>query len=109
MERAGYRGSGKAVWTDVVWNEVDYMFVDMPPGTEDVPLPCSVLPVNWVVVVTSPQELVGMVVEKAVKMAGLLNKPVLGLVENMSYIECPDCGKNYTPLARAVWKRLLPG
>lgn len=95
-------GAVKQFWTDVVWNEVDYMFVDMPPGTGDVPLTVfQSLPVNGVVVVTSPQELVGMVVEKAVKMAGLLNKPVLGLVENMSYIECPDCGKKLYPFGES--------
>ncbi len=86
-------GAVKQFWTDVVWKDVDFMFVDMPPGTGDVPLPVfQSLPVDGVVIVTSPQELVGMVVEKAVKMAGLMNIPVLAVVENMSYFKCPDCG-----------------
>ena len=85
-------GAVKQFWTDVVWGDVDYMFVDMPPGTGDVPLTVfQSLPVDGIIVVTSPQELVGMIVEKAVKMAEMLNIPVLGIVENMSYFECPDC------------------
>ena len=81
-------------WSDVIWGDVDCMFIDMPPGTGDVPLTVfQSLPVDGIVIVTSPQELVGMIVEKAVNMAGLMNIPVLGLVENMSYISCPDCGK----------------
>ena len=81
-------------WQDVVWEDVDYMFVDMPPGTGDVPLTVfQSLPVDGIIVVTSPQELVGMIVEKAVNMADMMNIPVLGIVENMSYFECPDCGK----------------
>lgn len=85
-------GAVKQFWTDVVWGEVDYMFVDMPPGTGDVPLTVfQSLPLDGIVVVTSPQELVSMIVEKAVKMASLMNVPVLGIVENMSYLECPDC------------------
>jgi len=80
-------------WTDVHWDDVDYMFVDMPPGTGDVPLTVfQSLPVDAVVVVASPQELVGMIVEKAVSMAKMMDKPILGLVENMSYFKCPDCG-----------------
>ena len=87
-------GTVKQFWTDVVWGEVDYMFVDMPPGTGDVPLTVfQSLPVDGIIVVTSPQELVGMIVEKAVNMAKMMNIPVLGIVENMSYISCPDCGK----------------
>lgn len=83
-------------WTDVIWGDVDYMFVDMPPGTGDVPLTVfQSLPVDGIIIVTSPQELVSMIVEKAVKMARLMNIPVFGLVENMSYFECPDCGKRY--------------
>lgn len=86
----------KQFWTDVVWNDVDYMFVDMPPGTGDVPLTVfQSLPVSGIVVVTSPQELVSMIVEKAVKMAGMMNVPVLGLVENMSYFECGECKKRH--------------
>ena len=81
-------------WTDVLWDDVDYMFVDMPPGTGDVALNVfQTLPVDGIIIVTSPQELVSMVVEKAVKMAQMMNIPIVGLVENMSYLACPDCGK----------------
>lgn len=81
-------------WTDVIWDEVDYMFVDMPPGTGDVPLSIyQSLPLDGIIVVTTPQELVSMIVKKAVVMAEKLNIPVLGIVENMSYVLCPDCGK----------------
>ena len=87
-------GTVKQFWTDVVWGDVDYMFVDMPPGTGDVPLTVfQSIPVDGIVVVTSPQELVGMIVEKAVKMAGMMDIPVLAVVENMSGFRCPDCGK----------------
>ncbi len=83
-------------WQEVVWGEVDYMFVDMPPGTGDVPLTVfQSLPIDGIIVVTSPQELVGMIVEKAVNMANMMNVPILGIVENMSYFECPDCGKKH--------------
>ena len=83
-------------WTDVHWGDVDYMFVDMPPGTGDVPLTVfQSLPVDGVIVVASPQELVGMIVEKAVNMANMMKKNVIGLVENMSYFQCPDCGKKH--------------
>lgn len=79
-------------WTDIIWEDVDYMFVDMPPGTGDVPLTVfQTIPVDGIVIVTSPQELVSMIVEKAVNMAEMMNINVLGLVENMSYIECPNC------------------
>ncbi len=89
-------GTVKQFWTDVIWGDVDFMFVDMPPGTGDVPLTVfQSLPVDGIVVVTSPQELVSMIVEKAVKMAEMMNIPILGLVENMSYFTCPDNGKNY--------------
>ncbi|MBQ6119119.1 MAG: Mrp/NBP35 family ATP-binding protein, partial [Clostridia bacterium] len=89
-------GAVKQFWTDVVWNDVDYMFVDLPPGTGDVPLTVfQSLPVKGVIVVTSPQELVSMIVDKAVKMAELMNVPVLGIVENFSYFTCPDCGKQH--------------
>jgi Mrp family chromosome partitioning ATPase len=81
-------------WGDVLWQDVDYMFVDMPPGTGDVALNVfQTLPVDGVIIVASPQDLVGMVVEKAVKMAQMMNIPVTGIVENMSYLTCPDCGK----------------
>ncbi|MCI8285179.1 MAG: Mrp/NBP35 family ATP-binding protein [Firmicutes bacterium] len=90
-------GTVTQFWTDVFWDNVDYMFVDMPPGTGDVPLTVfQSLPVKGIIVVASPQELVGMIVEKAVKMADLMNVPVLGLVENMSYFECPDCGSRHS-------------
>ena len=87
-------GAVKQFWTDVLWGEVDYLFVDMPPGTGDVPLTVfQSLPVDGIIVVTSPQELVSMIVGKAVRMAEMMDIPVLGLVENMSYLTCPDCGK----------------
>ena len=84
----------KQFWTDVVWEDVDYMLVDMPPGTGDVPLTVfQSLPIDGIVIVTSPQDLVSMIVSKAIKMAEMMNIPVLGLVENYSYVKCPDCGK----------------
>ena len=84
----------KQFWTDVIWENVDYLFVDMPPGTGDVPLTVfQSIPLDGIVIVTSPQELVSMIVEKAVNMAQMMNVPVLGLVENMSYVQCPDCGR----------------
>ncbi len=87
-------GAVKQFWTDVIWEDVDYMFVDMPPGTGDVPLTVfQSLPVDGIVIVTSPQDLVGMIVSKAVKMAHMMHIPVLGFVENYSYLQCPDCGK----------------
>lgn len=87
-------GAVKQFWTDVHWGELDVMFIDMPPGTGDVPLTVfQSLPVDGVVVVTTPQDLVEMIVEKSVKMAGMMDKPVLGLVENMSYLKCPHCGE----------------
>ena len=87
-------GTVKQFWTDCVWNDVDYMFVDMPPGTGDVPLTVfQSLPIDGIVVVTTPQDLVSMIVEKATKMAQMMNIPIIGIVENMSYIVCPDCGK----------------
>ncbi|HPY84988.1 MAG TPA: Mrp/NBP35 family ATP-binding protein [Ruminococcus flavefaciens] len=90
-------GVVKQFWTDVIWKDVDYLFVDMPPGTGDVPLTVfQSFPVNGIVIVTSPQELVSMIVEKAVKMAQLMNIPILGIIENMSYHECPDCGKRHS-------------
>ena len=89
-------GAVTQFWTDVQWQDVEYMFVDMPPGTGDVPLTVfQSLPIAGVVVVTSPQELVSMIVSKAVNMANMMNVPVLGLVENMSYFKCPDCGKEH--------------
>ena len=89
-------GAVTQFWTDVLWQDVDFMFVDMPPGTGDVPLTVfQSLPVDGIVIVTTPQDLVGMIVEKAVNMAGLMNIPVIGIVENMSYFKCPDCGKEH--------------
>jgi len=87
-------GAVKQFWTDVIWDDVDYLFVDMPPGTGDVPLTVfQSLPVDGIVIVTSPQDLVSMIVAKAVKMANMMHVPVLGFVENYSYLECPDCHK----------------
>ena len=87
-------GAVKQFWTDVIWEDVDYLFVDMPPGTGDVPLTVfQSLPVDGIVIVTSPQDLVSMIVTKAVKMAGMMKIPVLGFVENYAYLQCPDCGK----------------
>jgi len=87
-------GAVKQFWTDVIWEDVDHLFVDMPPGTGDVPLTVfQSLPVDGIVIVTSPQDLVSMIVAKAVKMANMMHIPVLGFVENYSYLECPDCGK----------------
>ena len=87
-------GAVKQFWTDVVWGDVDYMFVDMPPGTGDVPLTVfQSLPIDGVVLVTSPQDLVSMIVAKVVNMANMMKIPILGFVENYSYLSCPDCGK----------------
>ena len=87
-------GALKQFWTDVEWGDVDYMFVDMPPGTGDIPLTVfQSLPVDGILIVTTPQELVGMIVEKAVGMARTMKMPILGIVENMSYVKCPHCGE----------------
>ena len=87
-------GAVKQFWSETLWKDIDYMFVDMPPGTGDVPLTVfQSLPVSGIVIVTSPQELVSMIVGKAVNMAKKMDIPILGIVENMSYLECPDCGK----------------
>ena len=89
-------GAVKQFWTDVMWGDVDFMFVDMPPGTGDVPLTVfQSLPLDGILIVTSPQELVGMIVEKAANMAAMMNIPVLGIVENMSYFICDNCGKEH--------------
>ncbi|MBQ7380711.1 MAG: Mrp/NBP35 family ATP-binding protein [Clostridia bacterium] len=88
-------GVVKQFWTDTIWNDIDYLFVDCPPGTGDVPLTVfQSLPLDGIVIVSSPQELVSMIVAKAANMAKMMNIPVLGLVENMSYVLCPDCGKH---------------
>ena len=87
-------GTVKQFWTDVVWGDLDCMLIDCPPGTGDVPLTVfQSIPLDGIVIVTSPQDLVSLIVEKAVKMAKLMNIPIVGLVENMSYVKCPDCGK----------------
>ena len=87
-------GTVKQFWTDVIWNDIDFMFIDCPPGTGDVPLTIfQSIPLDGIVIVSSPQELVSMIVEKAANMANMMNVPVIGLVENMSYVKCPDCGK----------------
>ena len=90
-------GTVKQFWTDVLWNDIDFMFVDMPPGTGDIPLTVfQSIPLDGIIVVASPQELVGMIVEKAVKMAEMMKVPVLGVIENMSYFQCPDCGRRHS-------------
>lgn len=86
----------KQFWTDVIWSDIDFMFIDMPPGTGDVPLTVfQSLPVDGIIIVTSPQELVSLIVTKAVKMAEMMKVPIIGLIENMSYFKCPDNGKDY--------------
>ena len=91
-------GTVKQFWSEVCWGDVDCLYVDMPPGTGDVPLTVfQSLPVDGIIIVASPQELVGMIVEKAVNMAKMMNIPVIGIVENMSYMACPDCGKKLYP------------
>ena len=100
-------GTVKQFYTDVIWRDVDFMFVDMPPGTGDVPLTVfQSLPIAGIVVVTSPQDLVSMIVEKAVNMARMMNIPVLGIVENMSYVTCPDCGRKIYPFGESHVKEL---
>ena len=100
-------GAVTQFWTDVLWNDVDFMFVDMPPGTGDVPLTVfQSLPVDGIVIVTSPQDLVGMIVSKAVNMAELMKIPVIGIVENMSYFKCPDCGKEHTVFGESKLKAI---
>ena len=95
-------GALQQFWTDVIYGDVDYLFVDMPPGTGDVPLTAyQMLPLDGVLVVASPQELVGMIVEKAVNMAKMMDIPVLGLIENYSYFKCPGCGREYSIFGRS--------
>ena len=95
-------GAVKQFWTDVIWEDVDYLFVDMPPGTGDVPLTVfQSLPVDGVIIVTSPQDLVSMIVAKAVKMANMMHIPVLGFVENYSYLRCPDCGRKISVFGKS--------
>lgn len=89
-------GTVKQFWTDVIWSDIDFMFIDMPPGTGDVPLTVfQSIAVDGIIIVTSPQELVSMIVSKAVKMAKTMKIPIIGIVENMSYFKCPDCDKEY--------------
>ena len=103
-------GTVKQFWTDVIWGDVDYMFVDMPPGTGDVPLTVfQSLPVDGVIVVTSPQDLVSMIVTKAVKMAEMMNIPILGIVENYSYFKCPDCGKEHAIFGESHIEQVAAG
>lgn len=95
-------GAVKQFWSDVIWNDVDFMFVDMPPGTGDVPLTVfQSLPLDGIIIVSSPQQLVRVIVEKAVNMANMMNIPIIGLVENMSYVKCPDCGKEITVFGKS--------
>lgn len=95
-------GAVQQFWSDVVWKDVDFMFVDMPPGTGDVPLTVfQSLPIDGIIVVSSPQQLVRVIVEKAVKMANMMNIPILGLVENMSYVKCPDCGREISVFGKS--------
>ena len=103
-------GAVKQFWTDVIWEDVDYMFVDMPPGTGDVPLTVfQSLPVDGIVIVTSPQDLVSMIVSKAVKMANMMHIPVLGFVENYSYLQCPDCGKKINVFGKSKLDEVAAG
>jgi Mrp family chromosome partitioning ATPase len=100
-------GAVKQFWTDVYWGEIDYMFVDMPPGTGDVPLTVyQSLPIDGAVIVTSPQDLVSLIVKKACNMASMMNIPVLGMVENMSYVKCPDCGKEINIFGESHFEEL---
>ncbi len=95
-------GTVKQFWTDVIWGELDVLLIDMPPGTGDVPLTVfQSIPVDGAIIVTSPQALVGMIVEKAVNMASMMEIPVIGLVENMSYLNCPDCGRRILPFGES--------
>lgn len=95
-------GAVKQFWTDVIWKDIDVMFIDMPPGTGDVPLTVfQSIPLDGIVIVTSPQELVSMIVEKAVKMAELMDVPVLGIVENYSFVKCDDCGKEISVFGKS--------
>ena len=103
-------GAVKQFWTDVIWEDVDYLFVDMPPGTGDVPLTVfQSLPVDGVVIVTSPQDLVSMIVTKAVKMANMMHIPVLGFVENYAYLTCPDCGKKISVFGESKLDQVAKG
>ncbi len=103
-------GVVKQFWTDVIWEDIDFLVVDMPPGTGDVPLTVfQSIPVDGIIVVTTPQDLVSMIVEKAMKMAQLMNIPVLGVVENMSYVECPECGNRISLFGESHLEETLEG
>ena len=103
-------GAVKQFWTDVVWGDLDYLFIDMPPGTGDVPLTVyQSLPIDGVVVVTTPQDLVSMIITKAVNMANLMDIPVLGLVENYSYFECPGCGERHAVFGESKIDKVAEG
>lgn len=103
-------GAVKQFWTDVIWNDVDFMFVDMPPGTGDVPLTVfQSLPVDGIIIVSSPQQLVRLIVEKAVNMANMMNVPILGLVENMSYVKCPNCDEKITVFGKSNIDEIAKG
>ena len=103
-------GAVKQFWSETYWENIDYMFVDMPPGTGDVPLTVfQSLPVDGIIIVTSPQELVSMIVTKAVNMAKKMNIPIIGLVENMSYLECPDCGKKISVFGESHVEEVAKG
>ena len=100
-------GTVKQFWSDVVWGDVDFMFVDMPPGTGDVPLTVfQSLPLDGIIIVTSPQDLVSMIVEKAVKMANMMNVPIVGIVENMSYFVCDKCGEKHYPFGKSILEEI---
>ena len=100
-------GTVKQFWTDVIWEDVDVMLVDCPPGTGDVPLTVfQSLPIDGIIIVTSPQQLVSMIVSKAANMAGMMNIPVLGMIENMSYLRCPDCGKEIEIFGKSSFREL---
>ena len=103
-------GTVKQFWTDVIWKDVDFMFVDMPPGTGDVPLTVfQSIPLDGIIIVASPQELVGMIVKKAANMAEMMNIPILGVVENYSYFQCPDCGKQHAIFGESKVEEVAAG
>ncbi|RCX17907.1 Mrp family chromosome partitioning ATPase [Anaerobacterium chartisolvens] len=103
-------GTVKQFWTDVIWGDIDYLFLDMPPGTGDVPLTVfQSIPLNGIVIVTSPQDLVSLIVRKAYNMAKSMNIPVLGIVENMSWLRCPDCGKDIRMFGESKIEEIASG
>ena len=103
-------GTVKQFWTDVIWGDVDYMFIDCPPGTGDVPLTVfQSIKLDGVIIVTTPQELVSMIVGKSVHMAEMMNIPIIGLVENMSYVKCPDCGREINVFGKSKAEEVCKG